>query len=193
MTGSPINDAIERILIPAETLRARVAELAAQVSADYAGREILLVCVLRGAVFFMADLARALTVPCALDFMAVSSYGSATDSSGVVRILKDLDADIADRHVLIVEDIIDSGLTLNYLLKSLSARHPASLEICALLTKPSRRRIQLGCKYVGFEIANEFVVGYGLDLAERFRALDYIGTVKPEVVAELTGDASRDS
>jgi hypoxanthine phosphoribosyltransferase len=193
MTEPPINDAIDRILIPAETLRARVAELAAQVSADYAGREILLVCVLRGAVFFMADLARALTVPCALDFMAVSSYGSATDSSGVVRILKDLDADIADRHVLIVEDIIDSGLTLNYLLKSLSARHPASLEICALLTKPSRRRIQLGCKYVGFEIANEFVVGYGLDLAERFRALDYIGTVKPEVVAELTGDAARDS
>jgi hypoxanthine phosphoribosyltransferase len=193
MTESQMNAAIDRILIPAETLRARVAELAAQVSADYAGREILLVCVLRGAVFFMADLARALTVPCALDFMAVSSYGSATDSSGVVRILKDLDADIADRHVLIVEDIIDSGLTLNYLLKSLSARHPASLEICALLTKPSRRRIQLGCKYVGFEIANEFVVGYGLDLAERFRALDYIGTVKPEVVAELIGGPAQSS
>jgi hypoxanthine phosphoribosyltransferase len=154
---------------------------------------ILLGCVLRGAVFFMSDLARALTVPCSLDFMAVSSYGSATDSSGVVRILKDLDADIAGRHVLIVEDIIDSGLTLNYLLKSLSARQPASLEICALLTKPSRRRIQLRCKYVGFEIPNEFVVGYGLDLAERFRALDYIGTVRPEVVAELTGEPAHSS
>jgi hypoxanthine phosphoribosyltransferase len=170
-----------------------VAELAAEVSADYAGREVLLVCVLRGAVFFLADLARALTVPCALDFMAVSSYGSATDSSGVVRILKDLDADIAGRHVLIIEDIIDSGLTLNYLLKSLSARGPASLEICALLTKPSRRRIQLRCRYVGFEIANEFVVGYGLDLAEHFRALDYIGTVKPEVVARMTGEPAPSS
>jgi hypoxanthine phosphoribosyltransferase len=184
-----VNPAIDTVLITHEQLRGRVEELAAQVSADYAGREILLVGVLRGAVFFMADLARALTVPCALDFMAVSSYGSATDSSGVVRILKDLDTDIAGRHVLIVEDIIDSGLTLNYLLKSLSARHPASLEICSLLTKPSRRRIQLPCKYVGFEIPNEFVVGYGLDLAERFRALDFIGTVKPEVVAELTEPA----
>ena len=182
-----MNDAIDRILVTRERLRQRVDELAVEVSADYEGRDLLLVCVLRGAVFFLADLARALTVPCAIDFMAVSSYGSATDSSGVVRILKDLDTDIADRDVLIVEDIIDSGLTLSYLLKSLSARHPASLEICALLTKPSRRRINLPCRYVGFEIPDDFVVGYGLDLAERFRALEYIGTVKPEVAARLTG------
>jgi len=182
-----VNEAIDRILVSRERLRQRVDELAAAVSADYEDRDLLLVCVLRGAVFFLADLARALTVPCAIDFMAVSSYGSATDSSGVVRILKDLDTDIADRDVLIVEDIIDSGLTLSYLLKSLSARHPASLEICALLTKPSRRRIQLPCKYVGFEIPDDFVVGYGLDLAEHFRSLEYIGTVKPEVAARLTG------
>ncbi len=130
------DESIERVLIPRDELAARVGELAGQISADYQGKELLLVGVLRGAVFFMADLARRLTVPCSLDFMAVSSYGSATDSSGVVRILKDLDTDIQDRHVLIVEDIIDSGLTLNYLMKSLSARHPASLEVCALLTKP---------------------------------------------------------
>jgi hypoxanthine phosphoribosyltransferase len=184
-----MNDVIDHILISREELRGKVDELAARISADYEGREILLVGVLRGAVFFMADLARKLTVPCALDFMAVSSYGSATDSSGVVRILKDLDTDIAGRHVLIVEDIIDSGLTLNYLLKSLNARKPASLEICTLLTKPTRRRIQLPCRYVGFEIPNEFVVGYGLDLAEHYRSLDYIATLRPEVVARLTGDA----
>jgi hypoxanthine phosphoribosyltransferase len=184
-----LNQDIDHILISREELHARVEELAARISADYAGREPLLVCVLRGAVFFLADLARALSVPCSLDFMAVSSYGSATDSSGVVRILKDLDADIAGRHVLIVEDVIDSGLTLNYLLKSLSARHPASLEICALLTKPSRRRIQLPCKYVGFEIADDFVVGYGLDMAEHFRSLDFIGTVKPEVAARIKAQA----
>ncbi len=181
-----MHEAIDRILISREELHQKVQELADRISRDYAGRDLLLIGILRGAVFFMADLARALTVPSALDFMAVSSYGSATDSSGVVRILKDLDTDIADRHVLIVEDIIDSGLTLNYLLKNLSARHPATLEICALLTKPSRRRIQLPCKYVGFEIPDEFVVGYGLDLAEHFRTLDYIGTLKPEVAHELT-------
>lgn len=178
-----MNEGVERVLITREELSRRVDELSAQVSSDYRGREILLVGVLRGAVFFMADLARRLTVPCALDFMAVSSYGSATDSSGVVRILKDLDTDIQGRHVLIVEDIVDSGLTLNYLLKSLSARQPASLEICALLTKPSRRRIQLACRYVGFEIPDEFVVGYGLDLAERFRTLDFIGVPTREAVA----------
>jgi hypoxanthine phosphoribosyltransferase len=177
--------AIERVLIPHDDLMKKVDELAAQISADYQGRDVLLVGVLRGAVFFMADLARRLTVPCSLDFMAVSSYGSATDSSGVVRILKDLDTDIQGRDVLIVEDIVDSGLTLNYLLKSLSARRPASLEVCALLTKPARRRIHLHCRYVGFEIPNEFVVGYGLDLAERFRTLDYIGIPKPSTVAEV--------
>jgi hypoxanthine phosphoribosyltransferase len=179
------DESIERVLIPRDELVARVAELAEQISADYQGKELLLVGVLRGAVFFMADLARRLTVPCSLDFMAVSSYGSATDSSGVVRILKDLDTDIQDRHVLIVEDIIDSGLTLNYLMKSLSARHPASLEVCALLTKPARRRIHLHCKYVGFEIPDEFVVGYGLDLAERFRTLDYIGVPSSAAVAAV--------
>ena len=181
------DESIERVLIPREDLAARVNALAEQISADYQGKEILLIGVLRGAVFFMADLARRLTVPCSLDFMAVSSYGSATDSSGVVRILKDLDTDIQDRHVLIVEDIIDSGLTLNYLMKSLSARHPASLEICALLTKPSRRRINLHCKYTGFEIPNEFVVGYGLDLAERFRTLEYIGVPNSAAVAAVEG------
>jgi hypoxanthine phosphoribosyltransferase len=186
-----MHESIERILISQEELDGRVAALAAEISRDYEGQELLLVGVLRGAVFFMADLARRLEVPCSLDFMAVSSYGSATDSSGVVRILKDLDTDIAGRHVLIVEDIIDSGLTLNYLMKSLRARHPASLEICALLTKPSRRRITLNCRYVGFEIPDEFVVGYGLDLAERFRTLAYIGTLKPEVVAEITSAAAQ--
>jgi hypoxanthine phosphoribosyltransferase len=179
------NEAIESVLITHEELAARVDELARQISADYEGREILLVGVLRGAVFFMADLARRLVVPCSLDFMAVSSYGSATDSSGVVRILKDLDTDIQGRHVLIVEDVIDSGLTLHYLLKSLSARRPATLEICALLTKPSRRRIDLHCRYIGFEIPNLFVVGYGLDLAERFRNLEYIGVPSRAAVAEV--------
>jgi hypoxanthine phosphoribosyltransferase len=186
-----VSEGIERVLITHEELCQRVRALAAQISVDYQGKEILLVGILRGAVFFMADLARRLTVPCALDFMAVSSYGSATDSSGVVRILKDLDTDIRSRNVLIVEDIVDSGLTLNYLLKSLSARGPASLEICALLTKPARRRVQLGCKYVGFEIPDEFVVGYGLDLAERFRQLDFIGV--PTREAMLTATAGEGS
>jgi hypoxanthine phosphoribosyltransferase len=181
-----VKEDVERVLVSRDELMQRVDELAAAISADYSGREPLLVCVLRGAVFFLADLARRLSVPCSLDFMAVSSYGSATDSSGVVRILKDLDTDIAGRDVLIVEDIIDSGLTLNYLLKNLSARHPASLEICALLTKPSRRRINLACKYIGFEIPDQFVVGYGLDLAERYRTLDFLGTLKPEIVTRLS-------
>ena len=155
---------IAEVLIGSEELARRVDEIGARISADYEGKEILLVGVLKGAVFFMADLARRIDVPVALDFMAVSSYGSSTDSSGVVRILKDLDLEIAGRHVLIIEDIIDSGLTLSYLLKNLRSRHPASLEICALLTKPSRRRIDIPCKYVGFEIEDKFVVGYGLDL-----------------------------
>jgi hypoxanthine phosphoribosyltransferase len=186
-----VNEAIERVLVGREELTTRVGELAAEISRDYEGVDLLLVGVLKGAVFFMADLARGLTVSCSLDFMAVSSYGSSTDSSGVVRILKDLDSEIEGRHVLIVEDIIDSGLTLSYLLKNLRSRRPASLEVCALLTKPARRRTQITCKYVGFEIPNEFVVGYGLDLAERFRALDYIGTLRPEVAAEiLDGEGS---
>ena len=141
---------------------------------------------LKGAVFFMADLMRKLTIPCEIDFMAISSYGAATDSSGVVRILKDLDVNIADRDVLVVEDIIDSGLTLSYLLRTLKARKPASLEICALLTKPERREIEVPVRYMGFEIPNRFVIGYGLDFAERYRNLRYIGVLDPSFVAAAT-------
>jgi len=183
-----VNDPIAKVLVSPAELEARVDDLAREISKDYAGQELLLVGVLKGAVFFMADLARRITVPCALDFMAVSSYGSSTDSSGVVRILKDLDTEIEGRHVLIVEDIIDSGLTLSYLLKNLRSRKPASLEICALLTKPARRRTQISCRYVGFEIPDEFVVGYGLDYAEHYRALDFIGVLTPEAVAAVAGD-----
>ncbi len=181
-----MTDPISHVLVSKEDLSARIDAIAGQISKDYAGKELLLVGVLKGAVFFMADLARRLTVPCALDFMAVSSYGSSTDSSGVVRILKDLDSEIEGRDVLIVEDIIDSGLTLSYLLKNLRSRKPASLEICALLTKPSRRTAHIHCKYVGFEIPNEFVVGYGLDYAERYRTLDFIGVLTPEAVAAVS-------
>ena len=184
-----MNVPIAEVLVDREALAKRVDELAAQITLDYAGKEILLVGVLKGAVFFMADLARRIDVPVALDFMAVSSYGSSTDSSGVVRILKDLDLEIAGRHVLIVEDVIDSGLTLNYLLKNLRGRGPASLEVCALLTKPSRRRIEIPCKYIGFEIEDKFVVGYGLDLADHFRALDFIGVLTPEAAAGIVDQA----
>lgn len=183
-----MSDPIAKVLVSPAALEARVDELAGQITADYAGQELLLVGVLKGAVFFMADLARRIEVPCALDFMAVSSYGSSTDSSGVVRILKDLDTEIEGRHVLIVEDIIDSGLTLSYLLKNLRSRKPASLEICALLTKPARRRTNIECRYVGFEIPDEFVVGYGLDFAERYRTLDFIGVLTPEAAAAVAGE-----
>jgi len=166
-----------KVLIDAETLQGRIDELAAQISADYAGRCPVLICVLKGAVFFMADIARRLDFDMEMDFMAVSSYGSSTDSSGVVRILKDLDMNIEGRHVLIVEDIIDSGLTLKYLTKNLNSRRPASLEIVTLLDKPGRRKAVLPCRYVGFEVGNEFVVGYGLDHAEKYRNLPYIGLV----------------
>ena len=176
------NPAIGNILIEQETLAARVRELGAQISSDYAGRELFLVGVLKGAVFFMADLMRNLSVPCEIDFMAISSYGAATDSSGVVRILKDLDINIEGRHVLVVEDIIDSGLTLSYLLRNLESREPASLEICALLTKPERREIDVPVKYVGFEIPNKFVIGYGLDFAERYRNLPYVGVLHPDLM-----------
>ena len=172
---------IERVLISEEEIAAKVAELAAAVDAQYAGREILLVGVLKGAVLFMSDFARALRLPTQMEFMAVSSYGSATSSSGVVRILKDLDRDISDRHVLVIEDIIDSGLTLSWLLKNLGGRRPASLEVCALLRKPDAVKVDVPVRYVGFDIPNEFVVGYGLDYAERYRDLPYIGTLKPEV------------
>lgn len=184
-----MTDAIAEVLVTRDELRARVDELAHEISADYEGKEIVLVGVLKGAIFFMADLARRIEAPVVLDFMAVSSYGSSSDSSGVVRILKDLDHEIAGRHVLIVEDIIDSGLTLSYLLKNLSSRGPASLEVCALLTKASRSRTEIPCRYVGFAIEDRFVVGYGLDLADRYRTLDYIGALSPKAVAEIADDA----
>ena len=165
-------------LVTEEALQARVRELAAEVSADYEGREMLVIGVLKGAVFFIADLLRHLTVPCELDFMAVSSYGSSTHSSGVVRILKDLDIPIAGRHVLVVEDVIDSGLTLSYLLKNLASREPASLEICTLLTKPGHKRLNIPIRYVGFDLPDAFVIGYGLDYSERWRNLPYIAVLE---------------
>jgi hypoxanthine phosphoribosyltransferase len=170
--------AIGEILVQADDLRHRVRELGARISRDYAGRNPLLIGVLKGAVFFLSDLLREIDIPCELDFMAVASYGSATDSSGVVRILKDLDAVIEGRDVLIVEDIVDSGLTLQYLLRNLGARNPRSLEVCALLTKPERRKVQLPIRYVGFEIPNRFAIGYGLDHRERYRNLPYVAALR---------------
>ena len=172
------------ILIDEETLGARIAQLGAEVSADYQGRDLLLIGVLKGAVFFMADLMRHLTVPCEVDFMAISSYGDSTDSSGIVRILKDLDINIEGRDVLVVEDIIDSGLTLSYLMRNLESREPASLEVCALMTKPARREIDVPVRYIGFEIPNRFVVGYGLDFGERYRNLPYVGVLNEELIPE---------
>jgi len=164
-----------RVLISSERLQARIDELAAEIAADYADTRPVLVCVLKGAVLFIADLVRRLPFDLEIEFMAVSSYGKSTESSGVVRILKDLETDIEGRHVLIIEDVIDSGLTLQYLMRSLKARGPASLEIATLLSKPSRRTAELVCRYTGFEIPDEFVVGYGLDHAEKYRNLSYIG------------------
>ncbi|HEV3048004.1 MAG TPA: hypoxanthine phosphoribosyltransferase [Solirubrobacteraceae bacterium] len=166
------------VLVSAEDLQRRVAELGEQISRDYAGRSLLLIGVLKGAVFFLSDLMRFIDIPVEVDFMAVASYGSATDSSGVVRILKDLDAAIEDRDVLIVEDIVDSGLTLQYLLRNLGSRGPRSLEVCALLTKPERRKVDLPTRYVGFEIPDRFVVGYGLDYAERHRNLPFVAVLE---------------
>jgi hypoxanthine phosphoribosyltransferase len=174
-----VNDpAIGEVLVEAEDLQRRVRELGAEISADYEGRDLVMIGVLKGAVLFLADLMRELEVPCEVDFMAVSSYGSATDSSGVVRILKDLDASIEGRDVLLVEDIVDSGLTLHYLLKSLGARDPRTLEVCALLTKPERRRVDLPIKYVGFDIPNRFAIGYGLDHAQKYRNLPYVAALQ---------------
>jgi len=170
--------AIGEILVQPDDLRRKVADLGRQISEDYADRDLLLVGVLKGAVFFLSDLMREITVPCEVDFMAVASYGSATDSSGVVRILKDLDESIEGRHVLIVEDIVDSGLTLQYLLRNLRARGPASVEVCALLTKPERRKIDLDARYVGFEIPNRFAIGYGLDHGERYRNLPFVAALQ---------------
>jgi hypoxanthine phosphoribosyltransferase len=170
---------IESVIIPEAQIAQRVRELGAQISADYAGKTVLLVAVLRGAALFLADLSRAVDVPVEIDFMAVSSYGSSTKSSGVVRILKDLDEQIEGRHVLVVEDILDTGLTLKYLLKNLASRKPASLEVATLLSKEGKQRVPISCKYIGFSVPDEFVVGYGLDFAERYRNLPYIGVLKP--------------
>jgi hypoxanthine phosphoribosyltransferase len=169
--------AIGEILVQPDDLQRRVRELGAQISRDYAGRSLLLIGVLKGALFFLSDLMRQIEIPCEVDFMAVASYGSATKSSGVVRILKDLDTAIEDRDVLIVEDIVDSGLTLQYLLRSLGARNPRSLEVCALLTKPERRKVDLPTRYVGFEIPNRFAIGYGLDYGERYRNLPFVAAL----------------
>jgi len=169
------------VLITPERLQARIGELAAQVDADYAGRELLLVGVLKGAVMVMADLARAMHLPVQMDWMTVSSYGSGTKSSGVVRILKDLDADITGRHVLVVEDIVDSGLTLSWLVGNLRSREPASLQVLAMLRKPAAASMDVEVAYTGFDIDNAFVIGYGLDYAEHYRNLSFIGTLAPHV------------
>ncbi|WP_432246413.1 hypoxanthine phosphoribosyltransferase [Mycolicibacterium sp. ELW1] len=176
---------IKSVLLSQEQIHTRTAELATSVARDYAdslnGQDLLLLTVLKGAVMFVTDLARAIPLPTQLEFMAVSSYGSSTSSSGVVRILKDLDRDIHDRDVLIVEDIVDSGLTLSWLLRNLATRHPKSLRVCTLLRKPDAVRADVDIEYVGFDIPNEFVVGYGLDYAERYRDLPFIGTLEPKV------------
>ena len=174
---------IERVLLSEEELRQRVRELGEEISKEYAGKEILMIGVLRGAVMFMADLARAITVPVMIDFMAVSSYGTSTSSSGIVRILKDLDEEVAGKHVLIVEDIIDSGLTLSYLVDNIKSRQPASVRICTLLNKPERRKVDLEVNYNGFVVPDEFVVGYGLDYAEKYRNVPFIGILKPAIYA----------
>jgi len=184
VSQTEVEAGVGEVLIEADRLQERIRELGRELSADYAGRELLLVGVLKGAVFFMADLMRSLTVPCEIDFMAISSYGAATDSSGVVRILKDLDINIEGRHVLVVEDIVDSGLTLSYLMRNLESREPATLEVCALMTKPERREVEVPIRYVGFEIPNKFVIGYGLDFAERYRNLPYVGVLRADLMPE---------
>ena len=187
MSAAELERAVTEVLIEPQVLQNRIAELGDEISGDYDGRDLLLVGVLKGAVFFMADLMRHLSIPCEIDFMAISSYGDSTDSSGVVRILKDLDINIEGRDVLVVEDIIDSGLTLSYLMRNLEARDPASLEICALLTKPERREIDVPVRYVGFEIPNRFVIGYGLDFAERYRNLPDICLMPPDAPELMAG------
>ena len=175
---------VERILITSEEIGARVRELGQQITNDYAGKDILMIGVLRGAVIFMSDLARAIKRPIDIDFMAISSYGLSTNSSGVVRILKDLDEVVQGRHLLIVEDIIDSGLTLNYLVENLKSRKPASVRICTLLSKPDRRKVDVQVDYNGFIIPDYFVVGYGLDYAGKYRNLPFIGILKPEIYSK---------
>ena len=181
--AGPYGDDIEAVLVDAKLLHTRIQEMADRLSEKYkdAGDDLILVCVLKGAVFFITDFARAMSIPTQIEFMAVSSYGNSTSSSGVVRILKDLDRDIEDKHVVIVEDIIDSGLTLSWLVGNLSSRGAASVEIATLLRKPDAAKVEVDVKYVGFDIPTEFVVGYGLDYAERYRNLPFIGTLRPEV------------
>jgi len=176
-----MGDDLEKVLVTEEQIKARLRELAAEIDADYAGKDLLLVGVLKGAVMVMADLARELHHPAEMDWMAVSSYGAGTTSSGVVRILKDLDADLKDRHVLIVEDVIDSGLTLSWLAGNLRSRGPASVEVCTMVRKPLAFEVDLDVKYIGFDLPNEFIVGYGLDYAEKYRNLPFIGTLAPHV------------
>ena len=183
MDASHLGSDLEKVLVDEAALAAKIAELAAQIDADYAGRDLLLVGVLKGAVMAMADLSRALTLPVEMDWMAVSSYGSGTKSSGVVRIMKDLDRDITGRHVLVVEDVLDSGLTLSWLLRNLRSRGPASVEVLTVLRKPDAVKVAVDVKYVGFDIPNEFVVGYGLDYGEKYRNLRVVGTLAPHVYA----------
>ena len=184
MSDARIDSGVGEILVSEEELRNRVAELGREIASEYEGRDLLLIGVLKGAVFFMADLMREIPLLCEVDFMAISSYGSASDSSGVVRILKDLDINIEERHVLIVEDIIDSGLTLSYLIRNLRSRAPASLEVCALFVKESAKKMRKAVRYVGFEIPDSFVVGYGLDFAERYRNLPYVAVLDDSLLPE---------
>jgi hypoxanthine phosphoribosyltransferase len=185
MDASDMGADLKEVLITSEQLRVRIGELAAQIDADYAGRELLLVGVLKGAVMVLADLARAMHLPVQMDWMAISSYGPGTKSSGVVRILKDLDTDIMGRHVLVVEDIIDSGLTLSWLVGNLRSRGPASVEVCVMLRKPHAAKMDVPVRYTGFDIADEFVIGYGLDYAEKYRNLPFVGTLAPHVYGGL--------
>lgn len=174
-------DDIQEILISEEELNGKVKELAEQITADYKGKDLLLLCILKGGVMFLADLARNIKMPVSLDFMAVSSYGTSSESSGVVKIVKDLNESIEGKHIIIVEDIIDSGLTLNYLVNYLKARGPKSVEICTILDKPERREVEVPVKYKGFDVPNAFLVGYGLDYSEKYRNLPFVGILKEEI------------
>ena len=172
---------IKEVLFSEEAINKRVKELASRISEDYKGKELLVVGVLKGSVIFAAELIKNITIPCEIDFMAVSSYGNSSETTGIVRILKDLDSEISGKHIIIVEDIVDSGITLNYLSNYLKSRNASSVEIVSLLTKPSRRKVDIDCKYIGFEAPDEFLVGYGLDYAEKYRNLPFVGILKREV------------
>jgi hypoxanthine phosphoribosyltransferase len=188
-----LRDDIDHILVSEDELQISIGNIARQLEEDYEGKELVLVGVLKGAVMFIVDLARSTHLPVTLDFMAVASYGASTETSGIVRILKDLDNSIEGKHVLIVEDIIDSGLTLNYILETLRTRNPASLKVCALLNKPARRRVDVPVDYICFNIPDEFVVGYGLDYNQIYRNLPFVGVLKPEVYTHPSDDQSGDS